>query len=79
MDRGVWIKKYQSYEQVQFKRFMLKDDKYFKIINQSQLEVLLPPCKFKLINYKLEGDIINLIVKPEILDEFETFDILDKM
>jgi len=80
MDKSLWIKKkHNNYETVQFKKFMLKDEKYFKIINQGQLEVLLPPCKFKLIKYILEGDIINLVVKPEILDEFETFDMLDEM
>ena len=51
----------------------------FKIINQNQLEVILPPCKFKLLNYKVEDDIINLIVKPKILSDYESLNILKNM
>ena len=80
-DKNIWIlnEKNGNYKRVDFEKYMISDDKYFKIINQSQLEVLLPPCRFKLLKYGIEGDIINLIVKPEILDELDACEILDKM
>lgn len=79
-DKNIWIlNENGKYKHVDFKKYMLNDKRYFKIINQSQLEVLLPPCRFKLLKYGIEGDVINLIVKPEILDELDAYEILDKM